>query len=250
MFKKYIKNLQSKKQKQQINNTIIDSFHSAQYLQHSARRLEHLASLRLPVAGLRVLEVGSGIGDHSHYYIDRGCQITITEARKANLEHLKKRYPGYDVRLIDMENPPKTLDGSPFDIIHCYGLLYHLGNPEQAIKQMSLYNKKMLLIETCVSFGAEEEVNLLKEEKNNITQSYSGTGCRPTRPWVFKTLKENYEFVYIPKTQPNHTEFSLDWKSPEKHQARFARAIFIASHECIENELLAPHLLDIQYRHP
>jgi hypothetical protein len=47
-------------------------FHSDFYIRHTARRLEHLASLRIPVAALSVLEVGAGIGDHSNYYMDRG----------------------------------------------------------------------------------------------------------------------------------------------------------------------------------
>lgn len=46
-------------------------FHSYDYLRHNARRLEHLASLGLPITGRSVLEVGAGIGDHSHFYIDR-----------------------------------------------------------------------------------------------------------------------------------------------------------------------------------
>jgi hypothetical protein len=68
------------------------SFHTLHYLRHNARRLEHLASLQVPVAGKSVLEVGAGIADHSHYYMDRDCTITITEARKENLQYLKMRY--------------------------------------------------------------------------------------------------------------------------------------------------------------
>src|SRR5262245_59527575 len=40
-------------------------FHSDSYRRHNARRLEHLASLRLAVAHATVLEVGAGVGDHS-----------------------------------------------------------------------------------------------------------------------------------------------------------------------------------------
>src|SRR5262245_43859922 len=92
-------------------------FHSDHYLRHNARRLEHLASLRIPVAGLSVLEVGAGIGEHSHYYTDRGCQLTITEARQENLRLISQRYPNCTVRVLDMERP--QLDGGPFDLIHC-----------------------------------------------------------------------------------------------------------------------------------
>ena len=52
------------------------TFHSWHYLRHNARRLEHLASLQIPIRGKSVLEIGAGIGDHSSYYLDRGCTVT------------------------------------------------------------------------------------------------------------------------------------------------------------------------------
>ena len=82
---------------------------------------------------MKVLEIGAGIGDHSHYYIDRGCRITITEARSENLQYLRNRYPDCNVQFLDMEHPTHV-DGSPFDIVHCYGTLHHLGNPKQALE--------------------------------------------------------------------------------------------------------------------
>ena len=156
-------------------------FHGTDYLRHNARRLEHLASLRIPVAGMSVLEVGAGIGDHSHYYIDRGCSTTITEVRAENYYYLRRRYPICDVRLLDMESP-SHVEGSPFDVVHCYGLLYHLSKPKQALQFFSQYTKKMLFLETCVSFGETEEVNPTGEAQAIPTQAYSGIGCRPT-PW-------------------------------------------------------------------
>ena len=50
---------------------VVNTFFHPQYVRHNARRLEHLASLRIPVVRMTVLEVGAGIGDHSHYYMDR-----------------------------------------------------------------------------------------------------------------------------------------------------------------------------------
>jgi len=222
-------------------------FHSNLYLRHNARRLEHLASLGIPVSGLSVLEVGAGIGDHSHFYIDRGCRITITEARTENLCHLRRLYPKFSVQVLDMESP-SHIEGSPFDLVHCYGLLYHLSNPRQALDFMSRNAKSMLFLETCVSFGDKEEVNNVGETQIDPTQAYSGTGCRPTRAWVFKELHRLFECVYLPRTQPCHEEFPIDWTSPEKHKASLQRAIFIASREKLENEMLLPFLPPMQTR--
>ena len=224
-------------------------FQSNHYMRHNARRLEHLASLGIPVSGMSVLDVGAGIGDHSHYYMDRGCRITITEVRSENLQFLRTRFPNHDIQPLDMDSPT-PLDNAPFDLVHCYGLLYHLNHPLAALEFMDMNCSRMLFLETCVSFGDEEGINTVKENKKNPTQAYSGTGCRPTRFWVMEQLKRLFEYVYIPQTQPNHEEFPLDWLHPEKHGAPHSRAIFIASREKIDNDLLSPSLMDYQARHP
>lgn len=229
-------------------NDLPKTFHGRRYIRHNARRLEHLASLRIPTAGMSVLEVGAGIGDHSHYYIDRGCAITITEARSENLQYLRMRYPNNNVLFLDMERPSPP-EASPFDIVHCYGLLYHLKHPEQALEFLSQSTRKILFLETCVSFGEGDELNPIKENKSDPSQSYSGTGCRPTRTWLFKRLQGLFENVYLPKTQPNHEEFPLDWAAPEKHKAGLQRAIFIASRKVLENEMLTRSLINEQGRH-
>jgi SAM-dependent methyltransferase len=223
-------------------------FHSDMYIRHTARRLEHLASLRIPVAGLSVLEVGAGIGDHTSYYLDRGCRITVSDARSENVDYIKKRFPACDVQLLDMEHPP-AIQAGPFDLVHCYGLLYHLKNPEQALEFLGRSARKMLFLETCVSFGDTEAINDVGEVQSDPTQAWSGVGCRPTRPWLFRKLKGLFEYVYVPKTQPNHEEFPIDWTAPAKHEAPFSRAVFIASREKLDNPLLEPSLMPRQIRH-
>lgn len=225
----------------------IIKFHSDRYLRHNSRRLEHLASLHIPVSKMSVLEVGAGIGDHSHYYIDRGCEITITEARKENLEYLHQRYPDTNILQLDLDNPVPLKD-APFDVVHCYGTLYHLKNPESALTFLSQCCKQLLLLETCVSFGEDEKENLVKEPQKDPTQAFAGIGCRPTRPWILSRLKKHFEYVYIPKTQPNHEEFPIDWTNPEKHTG-LSRAIFIASRSKLDNEMLTPELLVCQEKH-
>lgn len=223
-------------------------FHSNAYLRHNARRLEHLASLRIAVSGMTVLELGAGIGDHSHYYIDRGCKITITDARTDNLKYLKHYYPDFDIQFLDIENP-SCVNGAPFDIVHCYGLLYHVARPKEALIFISSNTNKMLFLETCVSFGNDVEINPIRETSTNPTQASSGIGCRPTREWLFRELKGLFEYVYLPITQPNHEEFPIDWSAPEKHGVRLKRAVFIASREPLENELLTESMLVSQIRH-
>jgi len=222
-------------------------FHSHHYMRHNARRLEHLASLGITVSGMSVLEVGAGIGDHSHYYLDRECSITITEAREDNLSLLRERYPNQRIASLDMDNPKKVTNTS-FDIIHCYGLLYHLKNPKEALEFLGENTKSTLFLETCVSFGSDKQIHLTTENQDIPSQASSGMGCRPTRNWIFSELKKSFKYVYIPKTQPHHEEFPIDWNNQANHTASLQRAIFIASHKEIKNSMLSKKLLNVQKR--
>ncbi len=173
--------------------------------------------------------------------------MTITEAREENLRLLRERYPKGNVQFLDMDYP-SPVSGAPFDVVHCYGLLYHLNEPEQALEFLSKSTTKYLFLETCVSFGDGDDLNPVVENRRALSQAVSGAGCRPTRPWVFKRLSALFEKVYVPTTQPNHEEFPTDWNAPERHPAGLSRAVFIASREPLENDLLSQELTDKQLR--
>jgi hypothetical protein len=224
-----------------------DAFLYFDYIRHDQRRLEHLASLNLPIAGATVLEVGAGIGGHTSFFLDRGCRVLSTEARDDNLEVLRQRYPDLEVKPLDLDYPDTSIV-EKFDIVYCYGLLYHLKEPAGAVEYMSSRCSKMLLLETCVSLGNEASVNLCPEAQENLNQSVHGMGCRPTRPWVFNHLKNHFNFVYMPLTQPNHLEFPLDWTSPIE-TGHLMRSVFVASREQLDNSLLVTEIPMLQRRH-
>jgi len=222
-------------------------FHSAHYLRHNQRRLEHLASLGLDLAGATVLEVGAGIGDHTSFFLDRGCQVVSTEAREDNLDILRTRYPNIQVKHLDLDNPDPNFN-QVFDIVYCYGLLYHLQHPVEAIEFMSRCCQKILLLETCVSYGDGESVNSCAEVAESPSQAISGQGCRPTRKWVYNQLKQRFQFVYMPITQPNHEEFPIDWDSHPSTRI-LTRSIYIASRQRLENNILVEEIPMQQKRH-
>jgi SAM-dependent methyltransferase len=224
-------------------------FHDPRYLRHNARRLEHLATLGLNLSGRTVLEVGAGIGDHTHYYTDRGCRVTITETRPENLAYLSKRYPKESVLALDVE-APHALPNAPFQVVHCYGLLYHVGRPDRVLEFLASQCGELFLLETCVSFGSEIAMHPVDEDCAIPSQAASGTGCRPTRSWVFAELGRHFPHVYIPRTQPNHEEFPIDWSASRNPLSTKQRAVFVAARTPLLNPLLSETLLDHQSRQP
>jgi hypothetical protein len=211
------------------------------------RRQEHLATLGLPIAERSVLEVGAGIGDHTDFFVDRGCRLVVTEGRPENVAILRQRYPTVDARLLDLDYPDSDAPGA--EIVYCYGTLYHLSRPAEALQYMSDRCTSTMLLETCVRPGDEERLEWADESRHALHQSMHGRGCRPTRSWVRSQLRRHFPHVYIPRTQPWHEEFPLDWNFEFK-RGKLTRAIFIASREPIDNHLLSEELLTRQTRHP
>lgn len=207
------------------------TFQSEHYLRHNQRRLEHLASLQLDVHGKTVLEVGAGIGDHTGFYLDRGCKVTVTDVRPENLAFLRDRFsgnPAVTFQGLDLDHPIDL--AQQFDVIHCYGILYHLERPAEALQYLARHCRSLLLLETCVSRGNELLINPVDEPTEQFSQAFYGRGCRPTRPWVWARLKELMPYVYATATQPAHEEFPLDWTAGMSQKAvTLTRAVFVAS---------------------
>lgn len=220
-------------------------FHSDHYLRHTQRRQEHLATLGLPLAGRTVLEVGAGVGDHSSFFLDRGCTLTISEALDQNLRILRERFPDREIWKLDLDAPEAP--ERTFEVVYAYGLLYHLSRPVEAIRFMAERCSDLLLVETCVSFGGEAALHPVEEDRSNPSQAVSGTGCRPTRRWVVDELDRHFPFVYTTVTQPWHEEFPLDW-SAEAGPGSLTRAVFVASRSALDNSLLTRDLPERQSR--
>lgn len=190
--------------------------------------------------------MGAGIGDHTSFFLDRGCDVIVTEAQEQNLAVLRERYPDLDVRQLDLNDPPPQ--PIEVDTVYCYGVLYHLERPAAAIEWMARCAQSLLLLETCVSAASAEEVYPFFETAADPENAVTGRGCRPTRSWVRRELSKQFPHVYMPLTQPWHEEFPLDWSLPELDQKPLIRAVFIASRAPLVNDLLSEELPSRQVR--
>jgi hypothetical protein len=221
-------------------------FWSPHYLRHNQRRQEHLASLGLDLANQRVLEVGAGVGDHTSFFLDRGCTMIVTEPQEGNLRMLRSRYPALDVRSVDLNSP-----GDPIaaDVVYCYGTLYHLSEPAIAIEWMSAAKPRLLLLETCVSAQPGIALYPFNEQPGQPDNAVSGEGCRPTRGWIRDELLKQFAHVYCTATQPWHEEFPLDWSDPGLSDRPLIRSVFVASPSALALPQLKESLPTRQTRH-
>jgi|SRR5271157_82161 len=222
-------------------------FSSLHYQVHNGARLDHLQSLRLPLFDSRVLELGSGPGDHTGFYLERRCSVVSVDARQECLDVLAQRFPGVRTVRCDLNEPGPLRELGSFDIVHCYGILYHLEKPEALLEYMAEACTGFAIVETCVSVARTSTVERVNEVCADFTQALGGRACRPTRQWVFDTLGRRFPFVYHTKTQPDHPEFPTGWKNLEDGP-QLVRSVFVASKRPLELPALSPVLLDAQLR--
>lgn len=202
--------------------------------------MEHLATLDLPLTSRTVLELGAGIGDHTTFFLDRGCKVTVVEGRSENLEILRQSFAsegkwaeGSDFTVVQADlDVPETVELVPHDIVFCYGLLYHLKNPFRLLKWAAPLCKDLMLCETCVTYDDTSNGGNVNENAVSPTQALNGIGARPTRRQIMAALRKLFPHVYVPTTQPWHEEFPTDWTLPGP-LARSSRAIFIAARQAL-----------------
>lgn len=222
------------------------------YVRHNMRRLEHLASLGLDLFDKTVLEPGAGVGDHTLFYLDRGCRVTAIEPRADNCAAFRDKIKasltpnGDAVTLIEAPVEAVADLNETFDVVHCYGLLYHLPDPRRALAAMADRCRDLMIVETCVSMDRGEALNPLDEPSDNPAQALDGRGCRPTREYIWASLSAVMPYVYSPLTQPAHDEFPTDWTKPWSSYTGLKRAVFVASRAPLDNPVLVDHLPDLQ----
>jgi hypothetical protein len=168
------------------------------------------------------------------FFEQRGCKVLSTDARPENVGEIKRRHPARDVAVLDLEHPDAVAKLGRFDVVFCYGTLYHLSAPEPALEALSRVSD-LILLETCLTPG-REDASPHVEEMLFMNQAVTGLGSRPTRTWVLNRLAKYWGHGYISATQPKHPDFPTDWTAPPIRLN--TRAVFVGSRTALANPLL------------
>lgn len=193
-------------------------------------RLDFLERLELPLQGKRVLDAGCGVGHHTAFYSGRGCSVVGIDGRPENIETMKRLYPTVeaivgDVQAVDLESL------GAFDVVHCFGLLYHLDSPVAALRRLTAVCREYLLLETMVC-DAKSPVMVLADESDSANQALSGVGCRPSPSFVAMTLDRlGFRHVYGTTDPPRHPDFMFEWRDSldVRRDGNNLRCMFVAS---------------------
>jgi hypothetical protein len=99
----------------------ISEFQADHYIRHN-QRLEHLATLGLPLARRSVIEVGAGIGDHTSFFLDQECSVLTLDGTPGERDLLRKQYSWIDVHHLDPDDPDPGF-AEQTEVVCCYGAL-------------------------------------------------------------------------------------------------------------------------------
>ncbi|MCM8794459.1 MAG: class I SAM-dependent methyltransferase [Candidatus Omnitrophica bacterium] len=152
------------------------------------------------------IDVGCGTGYFSNYLEGLGLRVTGIDWREQNAAEAGHRYPKIEFRVGNVEDTGIRRLGR-FDLVLCFGLLYHLENPFQAVRNLQELTAKILLIESMIVPGARPEA-VLRSEPLADDQGMHYIAFLPSEACLVKMLYlSGFPHVYKPITMPDHKDF-------------------------------------------
>lgn len=216
------------------------SFDKPAYAEITEAQLKYLESLRLPVDGKSVIDLGCGVGRLSEHFVRRHCDVLCVDGREDNIKKLREFYPGRKAAVADVESERLSALGK-FDIVFCFGLLYHLADELGFIKRAYAMCNEMMIVETCLTDAADPLVRLVKENASDVTQALSSIGSRPSPSYVTTCLRASgFPYVYVPTSLPKHPQYEYKLSNDLSYtkKGRLIRGIFIASKQAVIHDQL------------
>ena len=158
--------------------------------------------------GLRTaLDVGCGVGYFSAMLRDLGLNVTAVDARPENIAEARTRHAGIEFRAADAEDPALPSSLGVFDLVACFGLLYHLENPLRALRNLRALTGKLLVLES-MSVADDQPFLLLLDEPGGEDQSLRAVSCYPSEGAMIKmAYRAGFPHVYRFRTLPDHEDF-------------------------------------------
>lgn len=159
----------------------------------------------------RILDLGCGYGDISGVLHRLGGDITAVDARQEHLKILAKKYNGVKVVHTDLDQPWQ-FSGRKFDLILDLGLLCHLNNPEEHIKNICA-STDFLVLETAVLDSEDPNACIIKPDNKNIYDgSFNGFSAQISAANIERLLTLNgMTFKRLNNTKLNSNPYIYDW---------------------------------------
>jgi FkbM family methyltransferase len=185
-------------------------FDESQYLKHIEARGQlirnFIPELKAAVGLATALDAGCGIGFFSGLLRECGLSVRAFDGRQGNVDEAILRHPEIAFGQGDIEDSSIVGLGK-YDLVLCFGLLYHLENPLRAIRHLRALTGKVLLLES-MCIASEDPYMLLREEPRNETQSLTDLAFYASEGCIVKMLyRSGFNAVYRLAPLPDHDDF-------------------------------------------
>jgi SAM-dependent methyltransferase len=152
------------------------------------------------------VDVGCGFGYFSGLLQSVGMDVLGVDGRVENATEAQRRLPGVRFATCNAEDPALRGFGK-FDLVFCFGLLYHLENPMLAISHLKELTKRLLLVESVI-FPGDEPIMALVNEGPTEDQGINYVAFYPTEACLIKILyRVGFSRVYRFTNPPDHPEY-------------------------------------------
>ncbi len=177
------------------------------------------------------LDVGCGVGYFSRHLANLDLEVVATDGRSENISEARRRHPQVKFVVENIESSAVKKLGT-FDLVICFGVLYHLENPFKAIRNLYSLTEGVLVVESVVVPGVSLIASLL-EEAECEDQSLNRVALVPSESCLVKMLYcSGFTYVYATRMLPDHEDFQ------GTRGYRRKRTILVAAKAPIETRML------------
>lgn len=192
-----------------------------------------------------VLDCGCGVGHFSYFLLKEGLEVTAFDVRGDNIKEAKERYPQIKFLVGNIEDVNFMNSIGKYDLVLCFGLLYHLENPFLAIRNLNLVCKKIVLIET-MYYPSGQPVALFVKEEIVEDQGLNYCALVPSVNLFYLTFKEaKFNFIYLLEDNVlKHRDYQSSFIR------KSARKIFLLSCEKVNLNRFYFNEINVSYNKP
>jgi FkbM family methyltransferase len=208
-----------------LNLSPFDQRHYQKLIRAREETIRNVLRRVSPFLGLHTaLDAGAGVGFFSQTLIDCGLNVCGFDGRAENVAEARRRFPHIPFEQADLQDR-RILELGKFDLVLCFGLLYHLENPLLAIRNLRTLSEKCLLLESmCVP--DDKPSMLLREEPRAVDQSLTDIAYYPSEDSLIKMLyRAGFPLVYRLTPLPDHDDFRDTREHRRKRTVLFASAV-------------------------
>jgi SAM-dependent methyltransferase len=152
------------------------------------------------------LDLGCGLGHYAGLLHNLGLEVHAVDGRRENVEEARRRYPQITFEVADAQDPELIRVGK-YDLVFCFGLLYHLEDPFRVVRNIAALAGRLALVEGMVYPSAEPVMTLMDEHQLG-DQGLNNVAFYPSEACLVKMLRRaGLENCYTPKQSPEHSDY-------------------------------------------